>query len=246
MKLIPRNTDDEGGYSDESLEKRKRIYHTYDPTAGYSPMDAIMNFNFGGNKAKGDQNEYWKAYLGLPNKVPKMNKNAYTEWDSEIEKQKELESKPTSDFYGTTDRMDLQLQAMADTLNLGKLVRDYKANYNMAEDLGVFGKSTAKRLYRDAKKVLDNPNKWQQMDGDAFMYPDTLDTEETNPLGMLAKFGMKWVPEENAIYIHDTYDFPYPQRWFVGERPKEMKIRSKIHFDPKKGSKLLRKKGDSN
>ena len=61
-----------------------------------------------------------------------------------------------------------------------------------------------------------------------------------SPLGMLANFGMMWNPEEGAIYVHDTYDFPKFSRNFVGDRPKEMKIRGRINFDPKKGSKLLR------
>ena len=59
-------------------------------------------------------------------------------------------------------------------------------------------------------------------------------------LGMLANFGMMWNPEEGVIYVHDTYDFPKFSRNFVGDRPKEMKIRGRINFDPKKGSKLLR------
>lgn len=57
---------------------------------------------------------------------------------------------------------------------------------------------------------------------------------------MLADFGMMWKPEEGVIHVHDTYDFTPFERLFVGDRPKEMKIRSKIKFDPKKGSKLLR------
>ena len=59
---------------------------------------------------------------------------------------------------------------------------------------------------------------------------------------MLANFGMKWVPEENALYMHDTYDFPeiVHKRTEIPVRPREMKIRSRISFDPTKGSWLLR------
>ena len=57
---------------------------------------------------------------------------------------------------------------------------------------------------------------------------------------MLANFGMMWNPDEGAIYVHDTYDFPKWARTIVGDRPKEMKIRGRVSFDPKKGSKLLR------
>jgi hypothetical protein len=59
---------------------------------------------------------------------------------------------------------------------------------------------------------------------------------------MLEDFGAKWVPEEGALYMHDTYDFSNAARWATGIpiRPKEMKIRGRIGFDPKKGSFLLR------
>ena len=91
---------------------------------------------------------------------------------------------------------------------------------------------------------MDNPGKWQQMFSDENIVKRTSveDDGEINPLGMLAHYGMKWVPEENALYVHDTYDFPWYARWAgkIKERPKEMKIRSKIEFNPKKGSKLLR------
>jgi hypothetical protein len=42
--------------------------------------------------------------------------------------------------------------------------------------------------------------------------------------------------------MHDTYDFPNWVTWLssIPDRPKEMKIRSKINFDPNKGSWLLR------
>ena len=59
---------------------------------------------------------------------------------------------------------------------------------------------------------------------------------------MLEKFGAKWVPEEGVLYMHDTYDFSDLARFATGipQRPKEMKIRGRINFDPNKGSFLLR------
>lgn len=59
---------------------------------------------------------------------------------------------------------------------------------------------------------------------------------------MLANFGMMWDPDEKALYVHDTYDFPIVPRVVGGipERPREMKIRGRISYDPQKGSYLLR------
>ena len=38
-----------------------------------------------------------------------MNSNAYTEWDKQIEAQKTQNGELTSDFYGTTPRMDYNI-----------------------------------------------------------------------------------------------------------------------------------------
>lgn len=230
----------EGGWSKNTLEQRERRYKRYDPAGGLGPITQGVYVLMGGNQSEGEENEYWKAYLGLDNAVPKMNPNAKTSWDDSVEQQKVKDGKLPSDFYGTTPRMDLNIQAIADTLNTGRIYRDYD-NYK-----AVYPELPAKwrieEIYNTGKRVLENPNEWQQVDGDNTAIKRGLDplTNEMSPLGMLANFGMMWNPEENAIYVHDTYDFPKVSRIVVGDRPKEMKIRSKISFDPKKGSKLLR------
>jgi hypothetical protein len=57
---------------------------------------------------------------------------------------------------------------------------------------------------------------------------------------MLANFGMMWNPNNQTIHVHDTYDFTPIEERIVGKRPREMKIRGIINFNPIKGSKLLR------
>lgn len=77
------------------------------------------------------------------------------------------------------------------------------------------------------------------------LFPNNMsENNEYDPLGMLGRYGMKWVPEDNALYVHDTYDFPWYAKIAgkLKDRPREMKIRSKIKFDPKKGAKLFRNK----
>lgn len=230
---------DEGGYTKESIKKRRVIHRIYDPAGGLGIISQGAYILSGGNQSEGEENEYWKAYLGLSNAVPKMNPKAKTSWDDKIEKQKIEKGEMPSDFYGTTPRMDLNIQSIADTLNTGKIYREYDKYKSKYPELP--SKSTIKDIYETGKKVLENPNTWQQIDGDNAVIKKQLeDTNEMNPLGMLANFGMMWKPEEKAIYMHDTYDFPTFSRLFVGNRPKEMKIRSRINFDPRKGSKLLR------
>lgn len=229
-----------GGYTDEQLNKNYQIWKTYDPTGGLDFLNYILSQNFG-NLARGEENEYWKEYLGLNSAVPLMNSNAHTEWDKQIEAQKKQNGELASDFYGTTPRMDYNIQALADTLMLGEMVRNYE-KYNQEYNLPHIESLT--KAYDQAKTILNNPNKWTQVNGEIEVsnWPFNSDISESNPLGMLANFGMKWVPEENALYMHDTYDFPNKVHKMtdIPERPREMKIRSKINFDPTKGSWLLR------
>lgn len=229
-----------GGYTDEQLNNNYQIWKTYDPTGGLNFFNYIASQN-SGNLARGEENEYWKEYLGLDSAVPLMNSNAYTEWDKQIEAQKKQNGELTSDFYGTTPRMDYNIQALADTLMLGNMVRNY-AEYDKMYDLPHI--ETVTEAYEQAKNILNNPNQWTFVNGEIPIggYRYDSKTSETNPLGMLSHFGMKWVPEENALYMHDTYDFPNKVYTFtdIPIRPREMKIRSKINFDPIIGSWLLR------
>lgn len=231
---------EEGGYSRESLQHRKDIHASYDPTNRINAVDQIIVAATGGNNAKGEEDQYWRAYLGLTNDVPKMNSKAKTSWDDNIEAEKIANGELPSDFYGTTPRMDLNIQAIADTLNVGKIYREYNKYKTLYPELP--DEETIEEIYNTGKKVLNNPNTWQQVDGDNAAIKEGLDstTNESNPLGMLAHFGMMWNPEEGVIYVHDTYDFPKWARMFTGNRPKEMKIRGRVNFNPKKGSKLLR------
>lgn len=247
MKLKKKNSNklnyfQEGGYI-TPIQNRLNTHLYFDPTSGFGPISYLFTLaaNQNGkhaNLADGEANEYWKAYLGLDNSVPKMNKNAKAEWDDQIEQEKKNKGELPSDFYGTTENMDKWLQFAADTLTLGNIVRNYPAD---AEKYHIYSKGKAEKLYESAKNVMNNPGKWQQMNGDGVgTQPNA--KHEYDALGMLRYYGMKWVPEQKALYVHDTYDFP---KWItklsgIPVRPKEMKIRSKINFDPTKGSKLSR------
>ena len=83
------------------------------------------------------------------------------------------------------------------------------------------------------KQVLTYPYMWHQADFDAIpgFYYTTPMRDEWNPLGMFGSAGLKWNPEEERLYIHDTYDFPWRVRALspIEQRPREMKIRGSIH-----------------
>ncbi len=56
------------------------INRDYDPAFGFDPVSWLMNLA-SGNNSHGEENEYWRAYLGLDNNVPKMLPAAKTSWD---------------------------------------------------------------------------------------------------------------------------------------------------------------------
>lgn len=238
----------EGGYTDKQLSKNQYVWNRFDPTGRFYIDNAILSAKYG-NLARGEENEYWKAYLGLDNSVPMMRVGANTEWDQQIENEKLQQNEPLSDFYGTTPRMDYNIQALADTLFLGDMYRNYNTYSQEYKDLP--SQESIGTLYEQAKTVLNNPNQWISIDGDDITlkyYNDFDETSELNPLGMLAHFGLKWVPEQKSLFMHDTYDFPKWVTWLssIPNRPKEMKIRSQINFDPNKGSWLLRNAANYN
>lgn len=241
-KIIKVNNSNNGGYSERDLVKNENLLKRWNPTGDFTIVNWFQDL-LKGNDASGEENNYYKTYLGLGS-LPPMNPNAQTEWDYEIEKQKEREGIAPSDFYGTTPIMDKNIQSVLDTLNLGKIVRGERP-FHYTEDIGT---KEIKRMYEEGKRILENPNKWNQINFDEVKplgYGYNEYTKEANPLGMFHKAGIKWVPEEKAIYVHDTYDFPNtlfkPVRTVTGikERPREMKIRGRVNFDPEKGSVLF-------
>lgn len=227
-----------GGYAKSSEDRRFEKSKEYDPT-GHLYIDARMN-----PLASSEQQGYYREYLGLDSDIPKMNPKAKTEWDDKVEAEKIKNGELSSDFYGTTPRMDVSIQAIADTLNTGNIYRNYDKFKKLHPELP--SKDIIKEIYDTGKRILNEPNKWHGVNGDDLYIkpnPDRYIYHERNPLGMLRNFGMKWDPKKGKIFMHDTYDFP---AIYTGKgrpmfnRPKEMKIRGAIDFNPKKGSYLLR------
>ena len=253
----PPEKENIGGYKNDPIELSLRRYSaaTHDPVGGFDLFNALNSWFGKGNTRKGEENEFFRAYLGLENNVPKMSADAKTEWDDAVEKKKIDAGKLSSDFYNTTPRMNQMIEVLADTLNTGDIVRNYRKYKQQNPDIAP--KEVFKLLYRQGKEVLNNPNKWIQVGeevedyrtgrGTQLRVVDKKDpnTNESMPLGMFGKFGMKWNPEESAIYVHDTYDFPYHITAFssIPVRPKEMKIRGRIPYKPEEGSSLLRNNG---
>lgn len=221
----------DSGFTKDQIEENKQTHRKFDPTGGIGIPSYFANILLGGNQAKGEEDQYWRAYLGLKNKVPIADRRDLTEWDYSDESK----NNKHSDFYGVTPKMKYYIQAMADSTNLGKLVRNGYGQYN--------------DMYKFSKKLLNNPGRWQQADDADFNNWAKRGTElqgenEWNPLGMLAKFGAKWDPEQQRVFIHDTYDFPWHAKVVIPTRPNEMKIRGSEWFSPYIGSEFFRNNQD--
>lgn len=224
---------DDSGFTKSQLKKNEQVHKKFDPTSGIGPLSYLGNILLGGNQASGEEDQYWRAYLGLSNKLPIANRRDLTEWDYSDEKN----NNKHSDFYGITPKMKYYIQAMADSTNLGKLVRSGHGQYN--------------DMYQFSKRLLNNPGVWQQANDEDFndwaKRGTALQNQgEWNPLGMLAKFGAKWDPEQQRIFVHDTYDFPWYTKSQIPKRPNEMKIRGSEWFSPYIGSDFFRNNQDVN
>ena len=232
----------EGGYS-MPVRTREAINRRWSPIVDVG-LHGWIYCIFHENRTNGELNEYWRAYLGLDNHVPKMDPEAKTEWDDLLEQQKIRRGLPPSEFYGTTDKMNQLVRMIADTLNLGRIVRDYDAYKRTCPGLAPL--RTIRAMYRQGQWVMSHPDTWVQVGKKVgsfqFKLNDWTDpaTGEPISLGMLAQFGMKWSPTEGALLIHDTYDFPAFVTLFssIPVRPMEMKIRGRIDFNPETGCPL--------
>lgn len=248
-RLIRKNQEpakgalDIGGYDSKSRNNRVRLSTLYDPAGGLGPLNQFLYSavnNNTGKRSSGEEQQYWETYLGLRDDLPKAKHR--TEWDEQVEAEKVANGEMPSDFYGTTPRMDKYIQAVADTLHTGQMLRDYDTYKKKYPSLT--SKSNLQHIYDTGKKVMNNPGTWQQAEegGGLSVFRKLDEGNEDSPLGMLANFGMRWNPDKGYLEVHDTYDFPsfYSKLKLVPKRPKEMKIRGKINYDPNKGSLLFR------
>ena len=150
-----------------------------------------------------------------------------------------------AEFVTTTKGMDLRMQALADTLNLGKLARMSPELYKKLQEKheGLVDQEDLKKSYAFSKDLLDHPNVPKQAHEDLSIKKEKgADGGNYTGLGALRYYGMQWDDKDKQIYGWDSYNFDWWQR-LIGSMPareKSLEIRTKIPFDPTKGSKLLR------
>ena len=260
MKLIKKHQSG-GGFKRGNNFTNKQIYNKLNPGGGFDIISYLFwNNDFknrdgntprkgAGNVATPDEEAYWKKYLNLNEKtIPQMDKSAKTSWDDSEENKLKIKST----FVGTTPEIDKRIQAIIDTTNTGKIIRNYDHYKTKVPNLP--DKDKINKIYKFGKMVLDNPykedgsHKWHQANEELSIkdIEETKDHSWGSGLGALQNFGIRWDPKTRTGYVHDTYDFPIKLFFgtvntndYIPIRNSILKIRGKVKL-PKEGSYLLR------
>lgn len=228
-----------------------KLYNKLNPREGFGIGSIIDNgilYTFGqGKPRKGtnlatpEEEAYWKLYNKVPQDIVKPT-NVRINADKGDTK---------SDFVGMPESMKERIAAMADTLNLGKLVRNPES-YRKKFPKSPINYLGLKRNYEFAKQVMNNPGKGQQASEEYSMKESPIGN---TGLGALENFGLMWDKNKKVLKAYDTYDFRYkPKTWYdikskalnaglslvIPERDKPLKIREEIPFDSTIGSKILK------
>ena len=212
------------------------IYNRLNPALGFDFGSFINNgiqYVFGGGKprkgfniATEEEEAYWKLYNNIPQDLIKPT-NVRINADKGDTK---------SEYVGMPESMKERIAAMADTLNLGKIVRNPESFRTRFPDspINYLG---LKRDYEFAKKVMDNPGKGQQATEEYSIKGSPI---KNTGLGALEDFGLLWDKDKKVLRAYDTYDFPKILNFVIPERDRQLKIREEIPFNPKIGSTLLK------
>lgn len=225
----------------------ERAYNFINPADGfiaapyYSTLPLYSRFNKyipprpEKDKATPVEEAYFRHYLNLD-----RDKELVPDTQSRINWDKD--NAGGSEYVGIPQPVARRVQAIADTLNNGKIYREYDKYKSMNPDLPTQDKIG--EIYKFGKTLLES-NKGEQanesMSVKPIKRPNHIQSNATG-LEILGDFGLRWDKDNNILKVYDTYDFP---SWATGkrripERKRPLRIREDIKFDPKKGSYLLR------
>ena len=226
----PRTISQNGSIFPKENIDAKEVYNRINPGLSYWQLpiaqamgDMVNKPRTVDNQATPEEEAYWKKYLHLPTSIPN---SSYRLPEDEAK---------GNEYVGMFPSMEKRIQAIADTLNTGKIYRNY--DKYKAQHPNLISKSNIEDAYKFGKELLNNPNQWQQADEDLTVKGTS---RKTTGLGALQDFGMMWDKPHNKINVHDTYDFPIATRPLIPGRTNDLQIRDAIDFDPTKGSWMLR------
>jgi hypothetical protein len=204
-----------------SLKDRKDTYERIDPSLGFN-LPGIISQATGVNHSEenprpknlggtSEEENYWKAYLDLPNNVPRKGTR-----------------------YTTYPSMDEAIQAMVDTTGLGKVTRNY--DQYKQKNPSLRDESSIKDSYENAKRILNNPNSWEGMYEKNSVY---INPSKVGALQNFS--GMWNPKEKALSVSDTYNFNPIMRTFAgIPNRDSDMKIESTIKYDPSKGSKWFR------
>lgn len=222
--------------------RRQLLYNRHNPSG--NEFTAVVDYIGNASKVRGknisgtpEEEAFYANYLGLPQDLVKATN--YRRPDGKDNSLKNAE------FVTTTPSMDLRIQGMADTLNLGKLSRMSPSNYKKLQEQHptLLEQKEIVNSYKFSKDLLDHPNVPKQAHEDLSPKKQrSSDGTNLTGLGALRYFGMQWDDKNQKLYGWDTYNFDWWQRLLgnMPDRKNSLEIRTVIPFNPKQGSKLLR------
>ena len=131
---------------------------------------------------------------------------------------------------------------MVDTLNVGKILRNYDKYIEKCPELP--SKSRLEKIYKTGKEVLESGEPKVVNEGLTVKYIERPDKNQhfATGLDLFGNFTIQWDKDNNTIKVNDTYDFPsiVTGKYTIPKRKKSLEIREDIKFNPKVGSYLLR------
>ena len=252
--LLAAETWSGGVGKDEKKVKQSQIeraYNSLNPADGFSKLQQAMRVPFLWNSyfentvpprpeeemATPVEEAYFKHYLNI-----ERDKELVPDTKSRIDWDKE--NAGNSEYVGIPQPVAQRVQAIADTLNTGRIYREYDKYKAMNPDLP--SRDKIGEIYKFGKTLLKSDKGEQANEGMSVKYIERPDHYQQHATGLdvLGKggFGLKWDKNNGVLKVYDTYDFPDK---FIGEnkipqRKRPLRIREDIKFDPEKGSYLLR------
>ena len=227
----------------------ERAYNFTNPADGFLmapyystlPLYSIINKHISPrpekDKATPVEEAYFKHYLNI-----ERDKELVPDTKSRIDWDKE--NAGNSEYVGIPQPVAQRVQAIADTLNTGRIYREYDKYKAMNPDLP--SRDKIGEIYKFGKTLLESDKGEQANEGMSVKYIERPDhyQEHSSGLDILGEggFGLKWDKANGVLKVYDTYDLP---SWATGKykiplRDRPLRIREDIKFDPEKGSYLLR------
>lgn len=225
----------------------ERVYNFINPADGYAATLYYFRLPFHNynkkyipprpeeDRATPVEEAYFKHYLNLGRDTTLIpDTDVRLEWDKD--------NGGNSEYVGIPQPVARRVQSITDTLNTGKIYREYDKYIDKYPELP--SKRMMKKIHETGKRILTSGKEEPVHESMSVKYITRPGHFQENATGLeiFGRFNVKWDKENKTLQVYDTYDFPseITGKYTIPERKRPLRIRDKIKFDPEKGSFLLR------